>query len=108
MKNCCPNCHVENNAHITSEDWCIDPECRCHNNSHIITNNFEIDKIKDSFVPTSLNEINEDSLHELFNRINLDYILFEEIIRNESEYFTDKGKKYFYIKDVAKFINEQI
>jgi len=108
MKSCCPNCHVENNVHDTSEDWCIDLECKCHDNSHTITNNFELDKIKDNFLPSFLNEISEDSLHELFSRINLDYVLFQELVRKESEYFTDKGKKSFYIKDVAKFINEQI
>ena len=74
---------------------------------HQITNDLKLDAIKDNFTPPSWENVEEDALKELFHRLNLDYSNFFDYVYKNSEYYTEKGKKYFLVKDVAKIILQQ-
>ena len=70
-----------------------------------ITNDFALDANKDKFKPPSMEEIQEDAVIELFSRLNVNIQIFYEYVYKSSEYYTDKGKKFYLVKDVAHILS---
>ena len=73
---------------------------------HEITNDFKLDAIKDNFKPPKMGEMSEDTVIELFERTQLNLQCFYDYVYYKSEYYTDKGKKFYLVKDVAIIIRE--
>lgn len=75
---------------------------------HEIVNDFNIDAVKDNFKVHSMGTTDEASVRELLDGLHIPFEIFFTYVYQNSEYYTDKGKKQFLVKDVYKIIQAKI
>lgn len=71
---------------------------------HEITNDKNLDAIKDNFIPPGDEHIREDAVLELFDRLQINFQFFDDYVYNNSETYSDGGKRFYSIKDISKVI----
>jgi len=72
--------------------------------NYTITNDTALDATKDSFTPPKAGEVSEDTVIELFERLEINLQYFYDYVHKNSEYYTDKGVKSYLLKDIARVI----
>lgn len=73
---------------------------------NIVVNDLKLDAIKDNFKPPMMEELGEEVIKEILSRMEISLEEFEKYVYDNSEYWVDKEKKYYLVKDLTFIIKK--